>query len=141
VDGALDFLLQVGSAALMACVSEGLAAARSRGSRGSRRGGGSGNRVTAPLAAAEPLAAADPRAVLEAVASNVQLQREHVIQRELIEAGVASTADARLRQKMSETFAAMLQGTGPSFSVLQGARLCRAVAESALLTPCACPPL
>ncbi|EOD25255.1 hypothetical protein EMIHUDRAFT_450495 [Emiliania huxleyi CCMP1516] len=56
-----------------------------------------------------------------AVASNVQLQREHVIQRELIEAGVASTADARLRQKMSETFAAMLQGTGPSFSVLQGA--------------------
>ena len=70
-------------------------------------------------------------------------ERRRIMNEERYKRGAApfdKEVHTQVVEKMSETFAAMLQGTGPSFSVLQGARLCRGVAESALLTPCACPP-
>jgi len=93
-----------------------------RGGSG-RRGGGGGSRA----AAAEPEAVsapADARTVLEAVQANpVQLQGAHVVLRDLIEKAVEGTAQPGLRQQMTEAFSTMLQGKGPSFSMLQGGPL------------------
>jgi hypothetical protein len=97
---------------------------RDRGRRGQDRGRGDvpGSKAELPF---EPqqLTAAEPRAVLEAVATNPALQREHVVQRDLIEQAVAGTTHPRLRLKMGETFSNMLQGKWPSFSLLEGALL------------------
>ena len=83
--------------------------------------------MTKPEPLPPPLTAAEPRAVLEAVATNAALQREHVVQRELIDAAVAATPHPRLRQKMSGAFINMLQGKGAGFSALQGALAQRAL--------------
>eukprot|EP00967_Tisochrysis_lutea_P050835 scaffold62601_cov28-Tisochrysis_lutea.AAC.6 len=81
-----------------------------------------------------------PHGVLEAVAINPALQREHVLRRDLIDAAVAAVPQPRLRQKMAETFAAMLHGKGPSFSVLEGERV-RARAQSGWVPFLPPPPL
>jgi hypothetical protein len=106
---------------------------RDRGRRQQDRGRGDlpGSKAEVRLEQ-QPLTAAEPRAVLEAVATNPALQREHVVQRELIEQAVAGTTQPRLRQKMGETFSNMLQGKWPSFNLLEGARCCSAGSLCAL---------
>ena len=61
------------------------------------------------------------RQVLEMVAANPVLQGAHVEHRALVEQGLELVDQPTVRKYASTALAEMLQGTGPSFGLLQGA--------------------
>ena len=64
-----------------------------------------------------------PKEILEMVAANSALQGAHVILRELIQQGLnSSITQPTIREVASKALSEMVQGTGPSFAILQGAR-------------------
>ena len=61
------------------------------------------------------------------VAANPVLQGAHVVQRALVQQGIDRIESLNVRKYASTVLVEMLQGTGPSFAILQGAcvfRLC-----------------
>lgn len=68
-------------------------------------------------AVAEPVST---RTVLDMVAANPVLQGAHVVNRALVQQGVDRIEQLTVRKYATSALAEMLQGTGPSFAVLQG---------------------
>lgn len=71
--------------------------------------------------AAPPTEPVSARMVLEMVAANPMLQGTHVVNRALVQQGLERIEQPTVRKYASTALVEMLQGTGPSFAVLQGA--------------------
>ena len=91
-----------------------------RGRHGGRRGNSRANVDALPPSGGAAKPPRDVRSVLEAVSSNPALQGAHVIQRMLVQEGLEAVQPLSARQCASQALGEMLQGTGLSFSVLNG---------------------
>ena len=91
------------------------------GGQRSGRTRGRDHRSAGSEQAAQPVQALNPLASLEVVKDNPVLQQVHVVLRELVLQGLERIESETRRKIALATFASMLQGNGPSFTVLQGA--------------------
>ena len=92
------------------------------GRRPGRRGSNENNDGGDDAQAAAPVEAASPAQILSMVAANPVLQGAHVVQRSLIQQGLDQMDQLpQVRKLATAGLADMLQGTGPNFSLLNGA--------------------
>lgn len=91
------------------------------GRRPGRRGGNDNNDGGDDAQAPPPAEPVSPAQILQMVAANPMLQGAHVVQRALIQHGLDQMEQPTLRKLATAGLADMLQGTGPNFSLLQGA--------------------